>query len=112
LTKDNIPVEVDAVVFYWVNDPREAMLCVEDYHEATKLRARSALRDIVGKSTLDELLSKRDEIGKLLQKNISEFVGVWGTEVLAVEIKDVIVSKDLEDSIAREAAAEREKEQE
>jgi len=109
LTKDNIPVEVDAVVFYRVNDPREAMLCVEDYHDATKLRSRSALRDIVGKSTLDELLSKRDEIGKLLQKNISDFVGIWGIEVLAVEIKDVIVSKNLEDAIAREAAAEREK---
>ena len=109
LTKDNIPVEVDAVVFYKVKDVKEAMLNVANYHEATKLRSRSALRDLVGKSTLDELLSKRDEIGKLLQKNISEFVGIWGIEVLAVEIKDVIVSKDLEDAIAREAAAEREK---
>ncbi|MEQ9285925.1 MAG: SPFH domain-containing protein [Cyclobacteriaceae bacterium] len=109
LTQDNIPVEVDAVVFYKVKDPREAMLNVEDYHEATKLRSRSALRDMVGKSTLDQLLSKRNEIGKLLQKNITEFVGIWGIEVLAVEIKDVIVSKDLEDAIAREAAAEREK---
>jgi len=109
LTNDNIPVEVDAVVFYRVNDVKEAILKVEDYHEATKLRSRSALRDLVGKSTLDQLLSKRDEIGKHLQKNISEFVGIWGIEVLAVEIKDVIVSKDLEDAIAREAAAEREK---
>ena len=109
LTKDNIPVEVDAVVFYRVKDVKEAILKVEDYHEATKLRSRSALRDLVGKSTLDQLLSKRDEIGKLLQKNISEFVGIWGIEVLAVEIKDVIVSKDLEDAIAREASAEREK---
>ena len=109
LTKDNIPVEVDAIVFYKVRDVMEAMLNVEDYHEATKLRSRSALRDIVGKSTLDQLLSKRDEIGKLLQKNISAFVGIWGIEVLAVEIKDVIVSKDLEDAISREAAAEREK---
>ena len=109
LTQDNIPVEVDAIVFYKVKDVREAMLNVEDYHEATKLRSRSALRDIVGKSSLDQLLSKRDEIGKLLQKNITEFVGIWGIDVLAVEIKDVIVSKDLEDAISREAAAEREK---
>ena len=109
LTQDNIPVEVDAVVFYRVNDVKEVILKVENYHEATKLRSRSALRDIVGKSTLDQLLSKRNEIGKLLQKNISEFVAIWGIEVLAVEIKDVIVSKDLEDAIAREAAAEREK---
>ena len=109
LTKDNIPVEVDAVVFYKVKNVRDAMLSVENYHEATKLRSRSALRDMVGKSTLDQLLSKRDEIGKLLQKNISDFVGTWGIDVLAVEIKDVIVSKDLEDAIAREAAAEREK---
>ena len=69
--KDNIPVEADAVVFYRVNNVKEAMLKVEDYHEATKLRSRSALRDIVGKSTLDQLMSKRDEIGKLLQKNLN-----------------------------------------
>lgn len=109
LTQDNIPVEVDAIVFYKVKNVKEAMLNVENYHEATKLRSRSALRDIVGKSTLDQLLSKRDEIGKLLQKNISAFVGIWGIDVLAVEIKDVIVSKDLEDAISREASAEREK---
>ncbi len=109
LTRDNIPVDVDAVVFYRVEDEQAAMLKVDDYHEATQLSARTAVRDMVGKSTLDELLAERNKIGLLLRAHITEFTSQWGLSVLSVEIKDVVVSKELEDAIAREPAAEREK---
>ena len=109
LTKDNIPVEVDAVVFYQVADPKACILNVDNYHEATQLGARTAIRDMVGRSSLDELLADRDKIGAYLKEHIGEFVSQWGVSVLAVEIKDVIVSKELEDAISREASAEREK---
>lgn len=109
LTKDNIPVEVDAIVFYQVQDPKAAILNVDNYHAATQLGARSAIRDMVGKSTLDELLSEREKIGDLLRAHIETFTERWGVTVISVEIKDVIVAKELEDAISREAAAEREK---
>lgn len=109
LTRDNIPVEVDAIVFYQVDDVERAILQVDDYHEATQLSARSAIRDMVGKSTLDELLSMRDVIGNRIKDHVEEFTSQWGVIPIGVEVKDVIVSHDLEDAIAREAAAEREK---
>ena len=70
--------------------------------------AATAIRDMVGRSSLDELLADRDKIGEYLKEHIGEFVSQWGVSVLAVEIKDVIVSKEMEDAISREAAAERE----
>lgn len=109
LTRDNIPVSVDAIVFYQVKDPQAAILEVDEYHHATQLSARSAIRDMVGKSTLDELLSERVQIGKRIRGTIEEFTNQWGVAVIGVEIKDVIVAHELEDAIAREAAAEREK---
>ncbi len=109
LTKDNIPVEVDAIVFYQVRDSQAAILNVDDYHAATQLGACSAIRDMVGKSTLDDLLSEREKIGDLLRSHIETFAERWGVTVISVEIKDVIVAKELEDAISREAAAEREK---
>jgi regulator of protease activity HflC (stomatin/prohibitin superfamily) len=109
LTKDNIPVEVDAIVFYKVNDVKASVLNVDDYHRATQLSVRSAIRDMVGKSQLDELLSERDKIGDIVREHTSELVTQWGLLIVTVEIKDVIVSKELEDAIAREPAAEREK---
>jgi regulator of protease activity HflC (stomatin/prohibitin superfamily) len=109
LTKDNIPVEVDAVIFYQVKDPKACILNVDDYHKATQLGARTAIRDMVGKSQLDDLLAERDKIGQHLKSHIDEFVFQWGVTVISVEIKDVIVAKELEDAISREAAAEREK---
>lgn len=109
LTKDNIPVDVDAIIFYQVLDENAAILNVDHYHEATRLSARAAVRDMVGKSTLDELLSARDKIGAIIRDHISQFTSKWGVSVLSVEIKDVVVLKELEDAIAREPAAEREK---
>jgi regulator of protease activity HflC (stomatin/prohibitin superfamily) len=109
LTRDNIPVEVDAIIFYKVHTVKFAVLNVDNYHVATQLAARAAIRDMVGKSNLDELLSERDQVGEMIRHHISEFVLQWGVTIVAVEIKDVIVAKELEDAISREAAAEREK---
>lgn len=109
LTRDNVPVEVDAIIFYQVNNVKAAILKVDNYHNATQLAVRSSIRDMVGKSTLDELLSERDKIGDIILQHISEFVSQWGVLIIGVEIKDVIVAKELEDAIAREAAADREK---
>lgn len=109
LTKDNIPVEVDAIVFYQVKDPRACVLNVDNYHKATQLVSRTAIRDMVGKSQLDEMLAERDTIGKHLKNHIDAFVSKWGVTVIAVEIKDVIIAKELEEAISREAVAEREK---
>ncbi len=109
LTRDNIPVDVDAIVFYQVQDVKAAVLDVDNYHSATRLSARAAVRNMVGKSSLDELLSERDKIGILLCDHITEFTSRWGVKVISVELKDVVVSKELEDAIAREPAAEREK---
>ncbi len=109
LTKDNIPVEVDAIVFYRVQNAKLAVLNVDNYHSATQLSVRSAIRDMVGKSSLDELLSERDKIGEIILQHVAEFISQWGVLMVGIEIKDVIVAKELEDAIAREAAAEREK---
>jgi regulator of protease activity HflC (stomatin/prohibitin superfamily) len=109
LTKDNIPVEVDAIVFYRVHNTKLAVLNVDNYHSATQLAVRSSIRDMVGKSNLDELLSERDKIGEIIMEHVAEFVSQWGILIIGIEIKDVIVSKELEDAISREAAAEREK---
>lgn len=109
LTRDNIPVEVDAIVFYKVTNAKHAVLNVDDYQNATQMATRASIRDMVGKSSLDQLLSERDRVGDLIREHIAEFVMQWGVTVVSVEIKDVIVSRELEDAISREAAAEREK---
>jgi regulator of protease activity HflC (stomatin/prohibitin superfamily) len=109
LTRDNIPVEVDAIVFYRVQQPKSSILNVDNYHSATQLAVRSSIRDMVGKSNLDELLAERDKIGEIILQHVAEFVARWGVLIVGIEIKDVIVSKELEDAISREAAAEREK---
>lgn len=109
LTRDNIPVSVDAIIFYKVQTVKAAVLNVDNYHMATQMAARASIRDMVGKSNLDELLSERDQVGDMIGRHISEFVLQWGVTIVSVEIKDVIVAKELEDAISREAAAEREK---
>ncbi|NJM47498.1 MAG: hypothetical protein HC860_16150 [Alkalinema sp. RU_4_3] len=109
LTRDNIPVEVDAIVFYRVQNAKSSVLNVDDYHAATQLAVRSSIRDMVGKSNLDELLAERDKISVIIMEHVAAFVAKWGVLIVGIEIKDVIVAKELEDAIAREAAAEREK---
>lgn len=109
LTNDNIPVTVDAIVYYRIADPKAAILKVENYRKATQWGAATILRDIIGKSTLDQLLSEREKLGKDIRAQLDVLTAEWGIEVPNVEIRDVIISEQLEDAIAREPAAEREK---
>ena len=109
LTKDNIPVNVDAVIFYKVLDPKKAVLNVKNYHEAIGLAATPILRDVIGKLSLDELLQRRDEVGETMEHALDEMTAPWGIDVENVEIRDISIAKELEDSISRVASAERER---
>ncbi len=109
LTKDAVPVYVDAIIFWMIWDASKARLEVENYRNAVPLSAKTALRDIIGKTTLARLLTDRDAIGEELQKILDAKTNQWGITSLSVEIKDIVVPKDLEDAISKEAQAEREK---
>jgi len=109
LTKDNIPVTVDAIVYYKVADPEAAVLRIEDYHRATQLGAQTLLRDLIGKAHLDALLSEREQLSGVLRQNLDKMTDEWGIKVQDVELKEVVIGKNLQDAIAREPAAEREK---
>ena len=109
LTRDAVPIYVDAIIFWMIWDAAKAKLEVENYQNAVPLSAKTALRDIIGKTTLARLLTDRDAIGEELQKILDAKTNPWGITSLSVEIKDIVVPKDLEDAISKEAQAEREK---
>jgi regulator of protease activity HflC (stomatin/prohibitin superfamily) len=109
LTRDAVPIYVDAIIFWMIWDAAKAKLEVENYRNAVPLSAKTALRDIIGKTTLARLLTDRDEIGQELQKILDAKTNPWGITSLSVEIKDIVVPADLEDAISKEAQAEREK---
>ena len=109
LTKDNVPVVVDAVMYFRVVDPEKAILSVERYTVAVELAAQTTLRETTGKVTLDELLAERDKIAEHLQELIDEKTEHWGVKVTSVEIRDVVIPAALQDAMSREAQAERER---
>jgi regulator of protease activity HflC (stomatin/prohibitin superfamily) len=109
LTKDNVPVVVDAVMYFRVIDVEKAILSVERYTIAVELAAQTTLRETTGKVTLDELLSERDKIADHLQELIDHKTEFWGIKVSAVEIRDVVIPTQLQDAMSREAQAERER---
>lgn len=109
ITKDNVSVDVDAVVYYRVFDANKAVVQVQNYTVATGLLAQTTLRDIIGQVELDELLSKRDELNKKLQESIDLATDPWGIKVTAVTIKDVSLPENMQRAIAKQAEAEREK---
>lgn len=109
LTKDNVPVVVDAVMYFRVIDPEKAILAVERYAVAVELAAQTTLRETIGKVTLDEVLSERDSIAAHLQELIDEKTEHWGVKVTSVEIRDVVIPAALQDAMSREAQAERER---
>ncbi len=109
LTKDNVPVVVDAVMYFRVIDPEKAILAVERYSVAVELAAQTTLRETIGKVTLDEVLSERDNIAAHLQELIDEKTEHWGVKVTSVEIRDVVIPAALQDAMSREAQAERER---
>lgn len=108
LTKDNVPVVVDAVMYYRVIDVEKATLSVERYTLAVELGAQTTLRETTGKVTLDQLLSDRDKIAQHLQELIDEKTEHWGVKVTSVEIRDVVIPSALQDAMSREAQAQRE----
>jgi regulator of protease activity HflC (stomatin/prohibitin superfamily) len=109
LTKDNVPVDVDAVLFWVVWDAEKAALEVENYQEAVSWSAQTALRDVIGKTMLSEMLAGRDHIDIQLQEIIDKRTTPWGVAVQSVEIRDVIIPEGLQDAMSREAQAERER---
>lgn len=109
ITRDNVTVDVDAVVYMKVVSPGDAVLQVHNYIMATSLLAQTTLRDILGQSELDELLSKREEINKTLQTQIDEATDPWGIKVSAVTIRDVSLPVEMLRAIAKQAEAERER---
>ena len=109
ITKDNVTVDVDAVVYYRITDPEKAVVEVQRYEVATSLLAQTTLRDILGTRSLDELLSKREELNKSLQTIIDQGTDPWGIKVSAVTIRDVALPDEMMRAIAKQAEAEREK---
>jgi regulator of protease activity HflC (stomatin/prohibitin superfamily) len=109
ITKDNITVKVNAVVYFRVMDPIKAITAVEDFFYATSQMAQTTLRSILGQSQLDDLLAKRDELNAELQKVIDLQTEPWGIKVTAVEVKNVDLPTEMMRAIAKQAEAERER---
>lgn len=109
LTRDTVPVDVDAIAFWVVNDAEQAALQVQDYEEAVILAAQSALRDAIGKHDLAELIQSRQELGAGLREALDRKMHNWGIQVQSVEIRDVIIPEALEEAMSRHAQAERER---
>jgi regulator of protease activity HflC (stomatin/prohibitin superfamily) len=109
LTKDTVPVDVDAVLFWKVIDPKKAALDVADYQSAINWAAQTALRDVIGKTMLSDMLEGREKISNELQKIIDVRTEPWGINVISVEVKDVLIPPALEDAMSMQAQAERER---
>ena len=109
LTKDTVPVDVDAVLFWKVMDPKKAALEVADYLSAISWAAQTALRDVIGKKMLSDMLEGRDKISSVLQKIIDDRTEPWGIHVQSVEVKDVLIPPALENAMSMQAQAERER---
>ena len=109
LTRDTVPVNVDAIAFWIVRDAERAALEVQDYDEAVILSAQTALRDAIGKHDLAELIQSRVELGHGLKVALEQKMATWGIQVQSVEIRDVIIPAALEDAMSRQAQAERER---
>jgi regulator of protease activity HflC (stomatin/prohibitin superfamily) len=109
LTADTVPVNVDAIAFWMVWDAQKAVLEVEHFDDAVVLSAQTALRNAIGKNDLAVLLSERDRLGHEIQKTLDEKTSGWGVTTQAVEIRDIIIPKGLEDAMSRQAQAERER---
>jgi regulator of protease activity HflC (stomatin/prohibitin superfamily) len=109
ITKDNVSVKVNAVVYFRVSDPAKAVIEIEDYYFATSQLAQTTLRSVIGQSELDELLAERDRINHVIRQIIDQGTDPWGIEVTGVEIKDIDLPKEMKRAMARQAEAERER---
>lgn len=109
ITRDNVTVDVDAVIYFRVDDPSRAILKVEDYITASRLLSQTTLRDVIGQVDFDDVLTHRDELNKRLQAILDEATNPWGIKVTAVSIKDAAIPESMQRAIAKQAEAEREK---
>lgn len=109
LTKDNVPVNVDSVLYMKPVDLEKAVLQVENYYQATQLASQTTLREVIGKVSLNELLAEREKVGAHLREIIDEKTESWGIKATAVEVRDVIIPGNLQDAMSRQAQAERER---
>ncbi len=109
LTRDTVPVDVDAIFFYVIWDAEKAVLEVENYEDAILFSAQTALRDIIGKHELAEILQSRRELGQTLQEILEAKTHEWGITIQSVEIRDIKIPKQLEQAMSKEAQAERER---
>src|SRR5947207_600694 len=109
ITKDNVPVRVNAVAYFRIVAPKDALVQVENFMVATSQKAQTTLRSVLGQHVLDELLSEREKIHASLQEIIDEATGPWGIKVSAVEVKDVEIPAGMQRAMARQAEAERER---
>src|SRR6187402_1035471 len=109
ITKDNVPVRVNAVAYFRIIDPKAAIVQVENFMVATSQIAQTTLRSVLGQHLLDELLSERDKINAILQQIIDEATAPWGVKVSIVEVKDVEIPAGMQRAMARQAEAERER---
>jgi regulator of protease activity HflC (stomatin/prohibitin superfamily) len=109
LTRDTVPVNVDAIAFWMVWDAEKSILEVEDFVDAVTLSAQTGLRDAIGKHELSDMLSHRDRLGREIQQVLDAKTNAWGITVQSVEIRDIVIPKALEDAMSRQAQAERER---
>jgi regulator of protease activity HflC (stomatin/prohibitin superfamily) len=109
ITRDNVPVKVDGVIFFRVEDPEKAVMSVQDYRYAISQYAQASLRDVVGSMSLDELLSERDQIQERIEEVVEEHTKAWGIHVDSIRLLDIDMPEDLKRMMSRQASAEREK---
>ncbi|MGC8599826.1 MAG: SPFH domain-containing protein [Nitrososphaeria archaeon] len=109
LTKDNVPVDVDAVMYFMAVDPEKCVLKAENYIGATQYAAQTTLREVIGQTLFDELLTEREKVGEIARNIIDEKTEAWGVKVTSVEIKDIKIPQALQDAMSRQAQAERER---
>ena len=109
ITRDNVPVKINGVIFFKVDQPQDAIIKVQDYRYAISQYAQTALRDVIGQMTLDQLLSEREQIAKMIKAAVEKDTKGWGLEVTGINIQDVEMPEDLKKMMSRQASAEREK---
>lgn len=109
MTRDNVPVSVDAVVYFRIVDPQSAVVKVENFLKATSLIAQTTLRSVVGQAELDELLSRREHLNIKIQEIIDHATEPWGVKVVTVEVRDVVLPEGMKRAMARQAEVERER---
>ncbi len=109
MSKDNVPISVNAVVFFRVDDPKKSILEIQNYYYAVEQYSQTALRDAIGQVSLDELLSNRDEISKDIRRLVDKETEIWGIDVSGIKIQRIELPQDMKRAMARQAEAERER---